>query len=445
MIPVILSGGQGTRLWPISRSNFPKQFIPFRGETLFARTLNRVAKYGRPWVITNHALVDLTRNDDSLSQIDRIVGEPTPKNTAPAIATACHLLRGRINEVIGVFPADHLVEDETRFHKSMQAAVHAAQSGHVATLGVVPTYAATGYGYIQTDGTGEVRKATRFCEKPDEKTAEEFLKSGNYFWNAGIFVFRIGAMIELFEKHMSEMWTEISHLKEDLSNLSDVFSKIKSDSIDYGVMEKLSDIRCVPLDAGWSDVGSWDEILKLKLTEDRNLSIQSHNCNGVSEAHKTFAFIGVDNISVIESEEATLIFNSGESQRVKEVYEKIKNDEKMVKNQRVEFRPWGSFEILRDEPYFKSKVIRVLPGKKISYQSHEKRSENWVIVKGSAKVTLNDKEITLQVGESIFVPAKSKHRIENTGSGVLEFIEVQTGTYFGEDDITRYQDDFGRA
>jgi mannose-1-phosphate guanylyltransferase/mannose-1-phosphate guanylyltransferase/mannose-6-phosphate isomerase len=456
MIPVILSGGQGTRLWPLSRSNYPKQFLPLLNNglkgSLFKKTLDRLNDFEKPWVITGQSLVNLTFSDVGRDRLARVIGEPMGKNTAPAIATACHLMRHQPKEVLGIFPSDHLIADEVSFVEALKLAVKKAQNGEVATLGIVPSYPATGYGYIQTSGKDSdgVFKAIRFCEKPNLEKARSFLNEGGYFWNAGIFLFSVETMTQLFCEHMPSLWKKISTLKDDLSNLKNVYGECESQSIDYGIMEKLNSIACVPLNAGWSDVGSFDEIVALqkesKLGEnsDSNINLDSSGCSGVSLKKKKFAFIDVKDINVVESDDAVLVFKSGSSQKVKDVFDKIKNDPLLVTDPKIDFRPWGSFEVLRDESNFKSKLIKVLPGQKISYQSHEKRAENWVIVKGKAKVILDEKEIILNVGQSIFIPTKAKHRIENIGNEVLEFVEVQTGTYFGEDDIVRYSDDYGR-
>ena len=464
-IPVILSGGMGTRLWPVSRASLPKQFCEFLDESLLEKTIKRLLPMGSVWTLTTSELGTLTNRVFSQLGIPKsqILFEPVGKNTAPAIALLCHQmnLMGDGESVVGIFPADHLVMNEAEFQKALKLAAQTALSAApVVTLGIKPEYPATGFGYIETsresiqklDGLS-AHPVKSFREKPDLKTAEKFIASGEFFWNAGIFVFKVSSMIALFEKLMPELWSEILKIKKDLSNLNEIYSGLKSVSIDYGIMEHLKDQVCVPCDIGWSDLGSWDDVARfgappfsLPLANFAEAFQHESKNNFVFADHKkVVGLVGVEDLIVVDTEDALLISKRGASQKVRGIVDSlIASQNKSAKEQRFELRPWGKFAILRDEEHFKSKIIWVDPHSQISYQSHTKRSENWIIVKGQGEVVLDNKTISVKLGDSIQIPQGAKHRMRNTGSSVLEFIEVQTGSYFGEDDITRFEDDYKR-
>lgn len=462
MIPVILSGGSGTRLWPVSRSKYPKQFSDLFDEPLQTLTLKRLSRFGEPWVITSSELRDFTEKkaQEAGFQKLRVIYEPMGKNTAPAIALLCKVLEmeGKTSEVVGVFAADHLIEKEDIFSSAIELAETAAREGKVVTLGLKPTEAATGYGYIQTEKQPYSYKkqvsaytVLKFHEKPSRAIAEGFLKDGSYFWNAGIFVFPVQLMIQLFEKYEPQIWDALSGLKKDLSNLKEVYSSLPSNSIDYAIMEKLTkdELLCVPCNPGWSDVGSWDAVAEVYEKSGRSrgnlIEVDSKNNFVLPKNDKTYAFVGLDDVIVVDTEDALLIAKKGETQNVKTVVDRLKKENpKLTKDHTFEERPWGRFEILRDKEHFKSKVIQVNPFQQISYQSHAKREEHWVIVKGAGEVILNEQVIPVQAGSYVKIPVGAKHRIRNTGKEPIEFIEVQLGSYFGEDDIVRYQDDYKR-
>lgn len=458
MISVILSGGSGTRLWPVSRTKFPKQFADLFDESLFSKTLRRLKSLGEPWSITTKDLRVLTDRAYSEAQIKSpgVIYEPFGRNTAAAIAALVRVLiqKGLSHEVVGIFPADHFIEKEKEYLSALKLAEQVAQNGSVVTIGILPTFPATGYGYIETtkdikDSQGQLKayKAVGFREKPNREKAEEFLKSGNYFWNAGMFIFKVSTMSQLFEKHQPKIWATISELKNDLSNIEDVYKKVESISIDYAIMEKLSEHVCIPVDVGWSDVGSWDEVAKIKASDTDVVEVGGKNNFVLSQDKKVYSFVDTDDLMVIETSDAVLIAKRGSSQKVKDALEKVKTLERgkqLVEERNFELRPWGWFEVLRDTEDFKSKVIHVEPGHQLSYQSHAKRAEHWVIIKGQPEVVLNDKVHHLKPGESIYIPQGAKHRMRNTTQETVEFVEVQVGTYFGEDDIVRYQDDYKR-
>jgi len=461
MLPVVISGGSGTRLWPVSRTQWPKQFCDLFEESLQALTLKRVARLGTPWVLTSENLKGLT--DKKLKELgftkSKALYEPKAKNTAPAIAFLCKslLLQGLNKEVVGVFPADQLIEKEDEFIKAVSLAVKEAEAGKVVTLGIQPTFPSTGFGYIQTqtkptteESGFECFKVVQFHEKPSKEKATEFISNKSYQWNAGIFIFRVEVMAEIFKSTAPDIWKVADQLKPDMSNLNEVYDSFRNVSIDYAIIENLGEevLRCIPCDIGWDDVGSWDamaEMTGLQKPVQTRIDHNSKNNYLHPLAEKTYAFIGVEDLIVVDTKDALLVSKKGHSQDVKNVVEKLKVIQPTVVNEHIfEERPWGRFEVLKDTDRYKSKVIHVLPSSQISYQSHAKREEHWLITQGRGEVVLEDKIIPVQPGVYVKIPLGAKHRIRNTGAEMIEFIEVQMGTYFGEDDIVRYQDDYKR-
>lgn len=501
-IPAIMSGGSGTRLWPVSRQSLPKQFAALFGEglseSLFAKTAHRLKPFGSPWTITvadMKVLTEKTLTELKVSPAEisaQTLYEPRGRNTAPAIALMCRVLetRGLTESVVGIFPADQLIRDEERFHLAVREAIALAESGEVVTLGIRPSFPATGYGYIETSGSaaagqaggaGRALKAIRFREKPDLETAKSFLlrnqssgssglTSGGYLWNAGMFVFRASKMIELLKEHAPKVWQPMSQLKADLSNIREVYDMVEAISIDFAVMERLPGHVTIPCDFDWSDVGSWDAIAEIRESAvEASPSAASgsvvEGAGGAVEvagsknfvlpyAGKSYAFVGTDDLLVVDTQDATLIAKRGQSEKVKDVVDRLKAVANGATAQRAtqhpfEIRPWGKFEVLRDTEEFKSKTITVDAGAQLSLQSHAKRAEHWIIVRGEGEVVLNDKVIPVGPGSHVFIPIGAKHRMRNTapiGSGrELIFVEIQLGTYFGEDDIVRYEDTYGRT
>lgn len=458
MTPVIMSGGSGTRLWPLSRSQFPKQFCELFGQSLQARTLDRVKPLGSPVIVTSAELRTLTEaqlHATGAAEIE-VLYEPIARNTAPAIAYFCRWaeMRGRSDEIVGFFPSDHLIRDEETFLSAVREAEKKAGSGHVVTLGVRPDRPETGFGYIQSDASGTVQK---FHEKPDLPTAEGFLRDGRFSWNAGIFIFRVRTMIGLFQSHQPQLWQGLAELKTDLSNLAEVYPRLPSISIDYAIMEKIGGgeglLQCIPVDMGWSDVGSWDAVAEefLSRGEPANAGVKVREIEGrgnfvFSTRDKSVNFVGVDDLRVVDTGDALLIARAGQSQKVRQVVEQLaKENSPLLKSHAFEQRPWGHFEVLRDTPRFKSKIIQVRPREQLSYQSHSQREEHWIITGGRGEIVLDDRVIAVSAGHYVHIPLGAKHRIRNTGTEPLEFVEVQLGTYFGEDDIVRYQDDYRRV
>ncbi len=457
MIPVILSGGSGTRLWPVSRQNMPKQFCSIFDLPLQTMTLQRCSNLGTPWLITGRGMQTLTELNLKQSNLScsQIVYEPFGMNTAPAIAVVCWLLslEGRGDQVVGVFPSDHLISKDSAFREVVRFAQEVAQENKVVTLGITPTYPETGYGYIQTQSASAMAKGPflaypviKFHEKPSLEKARNFLAQGSFSWNAGIFVFKVSHMAKLFEAFQPELWKAITTLKLDCSNLEKVYESVQSISIDYAIMEKLGpeELVCIPADLGWNDVGSWDAVSSLQKGHDV-FNVKASNNYVYGDSKKYYSIVGIDDVILIDTKDAMMLVKKGQSQDVRYVVESLnQQDSSLTKDHVYEYRPWGYFEILKDTENFKSKVIRVNPNSQLSYQSHAKREEHWTVTQGRGEVVLNDEVIPVRAGSHIHIPLGAKHRMRNTSNEMLEFVEVQLGSYFGEDDIIRYQDDYRR-
>lgn len=455
MTPIILSGGSGSRLWPVSRQAFPKQFCSFLDESLFVKALKRVQPLGSPWTVTTSELKVLS--EKSMRELGIPVGqvmyEPYGRNTAPAIALLCRVfeLRGLSDEVVGVFPADQLIEDDEAFRAAVRRAEKFAAAGHVVTLGVAPTFPATGYGYIETNGELEpgVMRAIGFREKPNESTACEFISRGGFYWNAGMFIFKVSKMIEQLSQYAPDVWKAFEGLAGDLENLESIYESVRAISIDYAVMERMTEHVCVPCSFEWSDLGSWDAVAKVlgrTGVKTEMVEVEGRDNFVFPNGNKAYAFVGVGDLIVVDTSDALLITRRGASERVKDVVDQFKNRANPVATQNTfEVRPWGRFDVVKEGLNFKSKSIIVDPGQQLSYQSHAKREEHWIVVKGVGEVVLNDKVIPMKAGQHVHIPIGARHRMRNTGAEILEFVEVQLGTYFGESDIVRYEDDYKRV
>lgn len=453
----ILSGGAGTRLWPLSRETHPKQFYELggTGRALLVDTAERLRDFGALHILTTQALRFASMGLLSRFNIPaKVLGEPIPRNTAAAVAYATwQSWRQKPDSIVGIFPADHLIKDSAVFAEALKAAFASANEGKIVTLGIHASQPSTAYGYIElekavAENFNRPARVLRFLEKPAPQKAEELIRTGKVVWNAGIFIFKASTMVAEFKKQMPDLWALIEKIKDDESNLAEIYPQLPSTSVDYGVMEKASDLYCVPTpDMGWSDVGSWEEVAKHtpSLGKPIEVKAQKNFYAGIVPDEKRVAFVGVDNLIVVDTPDALLVTRAGEGQSVREAVERLRQEKSPQAHHHVfEERPWGRFEILMNTAFFKSKRISMWPKQRLSYQSHQKRAEHWVIVRGEARVTLNGKDFDLKVGDHIFIPLRAKHRIANLSDDVMEFIEVQTGTYFGEDDIERYEDDYGR-
>ena len=463
---MILSGGSGSRLWPVSRESYPKQFCDFFDKSFLRDTIERIRPLGQPHIVTLESMGLLTKSVLQLEGVHdvEIVLEPFPKNTAPATALMVYkaLLENKGDEVMGIFPADHLISQVETFRKAISLAQNLAEDHPVVTMGIEPSYPATGYGYLEltdtiparSDAAIRARRVHQFVEKPDLPQAEKYVQSGNYFWNAGIFIFKVRHMAQLFEKHMPDMWRKMNTIKPDFSNLKYTYANVESQSLDYGVMEKIRDqIVCVSGDYGWSDVGSWDELARL---QEENLKIESQAQVVSWDAGKNFVYsnhgkvvglCGVNQLIVVDTPDALLVARRGESQNVRKIIEQLRQAQIPQASEHVfEVRPWGKFEVLADAPNHKVKRLLIEPGQQLSYQVHEKRDEHWVVISGEAEILIKGKKAqVVSAGQQISVLRGQKHRISNKGRVPLTIIEVQTGSYFGEDDIVRIEDDYNRT
>lgn len=468
--PVILSGGSGSRLWPMSRKAYPKQFLPLiakHQDTMLQMTIKRVGKLSERQssiVICNEEHRFLVAEQlNQISHDAQIVLEPEGRNTAPAVALAAMIAmqeKEDTDPLLLVMPADHVIEDLQAFDRSVEKATELAESGYLVTLGITPSYAETGYGYIKAAAELVSGFAVNeFKEKPDQETAQQYLESGDYYWNAGIFVFKASAYLEELAKYEPEMHSAISQAVEgqrpDLDFIrvdAEAFCASPSISIDYAVMEKTSKVAMVPMDAGWSDVGSWAALSDISEKDQFGNSIFGDVLlENVENSHihaetKLIAGLGVKDLVVVETDDAVLVTTQKESQQVKKIVEQLKGFERsQVEHHRKVYRPWGWYDSIDSGPQFQVKRIRVKPGAMLSVQMHNYRAEHWVVVKGQAEVLNGEDWLTLNENESTYIPIKQKHALKNPSeTEFLEIIEVQTGSYLGEDDIIRFEDIYGR-
>jgi mannose-1-phosphate guanylyltransferase/mannose-6-phosphate isomerase len=451
--PVILAGGSGTRLWPLSRTLTPKQLIKLGGdESLLQQTIDRAYLLSKnpPIIITNKKIHDQVDHSKLKKKVEFLL-EPMPKNTAPAIALAAQKALSIDPEaIIVILSADHHIDDKkfTPFVES--AIVTARNTDRIVLIGIKPTRPETGYGYIKIGDKidSAAFEISAFAEKPEKKTAEKYLSEGKYLWNAGIFI----AKAKCIKDDMAKYLPELNGLFAG-ENYEKVFEKIESTSIDTGLLEKTKNIAVVPADAAWNDLGSWGSIYDISpLDKNKNHlegNIVSDNTTGsliLARGNRRIATIGLNNLVIIDTEDATLVCDRDQSQKVKQIVDKIMlepNNKDCIEHKTMH-RPWGRYTVLDEGDGFKVKFIHVEPGAKLSLQSHSHRVEHWVIVKGTARVTIGEELKTLNPNESIFVPVETKHRLENIGKKELTIVEVATGAYIEEDDIKRFDDDYKR-
>ncbi len=468
---LIMAGGQGTRFWPLSREQYPKQLLKLGGKiTLLQQTVERLDGLIGPddvYVVTGpRLLVDIKTQLAELGSgkavpKDNVIVEPMPKNTAPAIGLgALMLLRKDPDCVMAVLPSDHMIKEGDRFRAALKKAEALARKGRIVVFGVSPTRPETGYGYIRlgdelSEGSYEVES---FVEKPDRPTAEGYLASGDYLWNSGMFVWKASVILEEIKRHMPALGEALARIDAAIGTpdeervLEEAFSGVEPESIDFGVMEKSGNVAAVRADFAWSDLGSWDAIQAIAEPDsDGNVTVGrvvGLDCTDTTiyADERLVAGIGLDGMVVVDTPDATLVCRKDMAQRVKEVVGilKEKGYEEYSTHKTVQ-RPWGSYTILQEGPMYKIKRIEVKPGAKLSLQMHHHRSEHWVVVSGTARVTNADKVYNVHVNESTFIPMSTAHRLENPGKVALQIIEVQNGQYLDEDDIMRMEDDFDRA
>ncbi len=469
LTPVILSGGAGTRLWPLSRELYPKQLLALTGErTMLQQTALRLSGLAAttPVVVCNDAHRFLVAEQLRQLRIEprAVVLEPFGRNTAPAIALAAlaalKMAEGDDPELL-VLPADHVIKDVAAFQKAVRIALQAAQQGKLATFGIVPSSPETGYGYIQrgpASGQEGAYPIARFVEKPSLERAQQFLQSGDYLWNSGMFLFRASRYMQELERFAPQIArvcrAAFEGAKSDLDFVridAKTFEQCPSDSIDYAVMEKTSDAVVVPLDAGWSDVGSWSALHEAS-EADRHGNVargdviaeDSENCYLYSES-RLVAAVGLTGHVVVETKDAVLVAPKERVQDVKKLVSRLKEAGRYEHSlHREVFRPWGSYDSIENGERFQVKRLKVKPGATLSLQMHHHRAEHWIVVSGTARITRGDEVFLLEENQSTYLPIGVKHRIENPGMIPLHIIEVQSGSYLGEDDIVRFDDRYGR-
>jgi mannose-1-phosphate guanylyltransferase/mannose-6-phosphate isomerase len=467
LIVTILSGGSGSRLWPLSRDNHPKPFIRLSdNQSLLQKAYLRGANLSQAievLTVTNRELIFLTH--DHFEEVKkpihhRYILEPEGRNTAAAIAAAALDIKKRHGDdtLILVLAADHIIQDQKAFEDAVGEAMKLAQQNQLVTFGIKPSSPDTSYGYIEADKN----KVLRFVEKPDTEKAQEYLAKSNFYWNSGMFCFKTGVLLNEMKKHSPEILNatdetyETSELKDILGSPALMlheanFKNVPSDSIDYALLEKSDNVAVVPCSMGWSDIGSWNAFVELNPADHDGNRKQGevffHNSKNASviAEKRLVSLIGMEDVIVVDTIDAVLILNKAHTQEVKTVFLEFKNNKNEIyKVHREAHRPWGVYTVLENEPSFKVKKITVKPNGKLSLQSHKHRAEHWVVVKGEATIINDGKEIKLQENESVFIEKGCKHQLMNLTQEPLEIIEVQSGTYLGEDDIERYQDHYGR-
>ena len=464
ILPVILSGGSGTRLWPLSRESYPKQFLALAGDkTMLQATWSRVASIAghAPIIVANeeHRFVAAEQLQQVGAKPAAIILEPAGRNTAPAIATAAlEATRDSQDALLLVLPSDHVIRDEQAFRDAVILAKGAAEAGKLVTFGIVPSGPETGYGYIKAAGGEGVRPVEQFVEKPDLETARRYVDSGEYFWNSGMFLFKASKYLEELGRLQPKIleactkaW-ELAKRDTDFIRLdAKAFAASPSDSIDYAVMEKTSDAAVLPLDAGWSDVGSWSALRDVSDQDEHGNAhhgdvIEIDCRNSYAYGDRLIAMIGLDGVIVVETPDAVLVGSSDRIQQVKEVVAQIKaKGLPQATWHRKVYRPWGAYDSIDNGQRFQVKRITVKPGATLSLQMHHHRAEHWVVVSGTAEVTRGDEVLLLTENQSTYIPLGVTHRLKNPGKLPLELIEVQSGSYLGEDDIVRFEDTYGRA
>jgi mannose-1-phosphate guanylyltransferase / mannose-6-phosphate isomerase len=467
LIPIILSGGAGTRLWPVSREAYPKPFMRIGGgKSLLTQTHERalaVSGNTAPLIVTNRDYYFLSRDELANQEIKpQYLLEPAGRNTAPAIALAAMwAMQQKSDACMLVLPADHLIKDTPSFYTSVRHAEALAKDGFMVLFGIKPNAPETGFGYIEMSAkvSEQAQVVQRFVEKPDAVTAAGYIDQGNYVWNSGMFCFKASTILEAFAMYhpallaaATEVWNSVQGDGDKLE-LPASFGALDSISIDYAVMEKAKNIAVIPGDFDWSDIGAWKAVADaIPGDADGNTNnncqtivIDSRNTH-IETKDRLVAIIGLDNLLVIDTPDALLVADKSKSQEVREVVSRLKaSGHEAHKLHRTVARPWGTYTVLEEGPGFKIKRISVKPGASLSLQMHHHRSEHWVVVSGNAEVINGDQTIALEANQSTYIPAGNKHRLTNTGESELALIEVQCGSYLGEDDIVRFEDIYGRV
>ncbi len=470
IVPVILSGGSGTRLWPLSRHNYPKQFHALGGkDPLIVQAAKRVgddAVFKKPVILANqeHRFMIADQLMQNGIDYDSIILEPEKRNTAPAIAAASLYVQQKHGDdaLLLVIPSDHVIRDVKSYHDAVKTAAKAASAGYIVCFGIKPTMAETGYGYIHMgdvvkDAT-DSHKSKAFKEKPDEKTAQSYIDTGEYVWNSGMFLFRADVMRDEIESYEPDMGIQTlksvtsAHTDLDFLRLeAESFGKCNSISIDYAVMERTKKAAVLPVDFDWSDVGTYNKLWAIE-EQDAHKNVLQGNVYAEDTENSyirsdgpVVVACGVDDLVVVAHRDAMLVTKKSKDEKVGDLVKTLANKGvEQATTYDIDYRPWGSFRSIIKEDRFQGKIIEVLPGKVLSLQKHHHRSEHWIVVQGAAKVTKGDEEIILHENESVYIPIGEVHRLENPGKIPLKLIEIQTGSYLGEDDIIRLEDLYGR-
>ena len=461
MKSIILAGGSGSRLWPLSRDMYPKQLLSLDNEnSLLQQTFLRLRKFSSAENIATVTNIkhfqDIKLQLNSIDSNNLVIAEPLGKNTAPAIACTLEYFMQKNNnddDIVLIVPSDHLINDIAAFAETVRKGEKLAQAGYIVTFGIKPTYPETGYGYIKTAQSFETGfEVEKFVEKPDLVTAQEYLNSGKFYWNAGIFMAKISTLLDEFAKYEPEIFATLKNL--DFSNSTkinySIYEAMPSISIDYAIMEKSDKIALIELESDWNDLGSWQSLYEIK-PKDENGNVLTgkvvvdHVKNSFIYSQKELVAVsGLEDVVIVETEDAIMACKMSDSQSVKKLYEKLK-ESNTTKLHKTVFRPWGYYTCMNEGDGYLTKTICVLPHQKLSVQSHNHRSEHWVVLEGQALVLLDDKKYDVYAGDSIDIPLKAKHSLQNPYEKELKIIEVQKGDYISEDDIIRYEDCYGRV
>jgi mannose-1-phosphate guanylyltransferase len=464
--PVIMAGGSGSRLWPLSRSLYPKQFLALTSDlTMLQETVQRLSNLdvNVPLVICNeeHRFI-VAEQLRALGKTGSIILEPVGRNTAPAIALAAEVTVDDNDPLLLVLAADHVIQNNDAFTDAVKNAIPLAQAGKLVTFGIVPTQAHTGYGYIKrgnsvADSSGYDVNA--FVEKPDSNTAANYLESGEYYWNSGMFLIKASRYLQELQKYRPDIFTACKKALEHTTHDQDfvrldveAFTACPDESVDYAVMENTTDAVVVPLDAGWNDIGAWSALWEVnEKDKDGNTAfgdtiLQNTTNSLIHGGERLIATVGLDNVVIVDTKDALLVACKDKVQDVKKIVEKLKADKRSeFKVHREVYRPWGKYDAIDNGERYQVKRITVNPGEKLSSQMHHHRAEHWIVVSGTASVTNGDKTFLVTENESTYIPIGIVHSLENPGKVPLEIIEVQSGAYLGEDDIVRFEDRYGRA
>ena len=461
MKSIILAGGSGSRLWPLSRDMYPKQLLSLDNEnSLLQQTFLRLRKFSSAENIATVTNIkhfqDIKLQLNSIDSNNLVIAEPLGKNTAPAIACTLEYFMQKNNnddDIVLIVPSDHLINDIAAFAETVRKGEKLAQAGYIVTFGIKPTYPETGYGYIKTAQCFETGfEVEKFVEKPDLVTAQEYLNSGKFYWNAGIFMAKISTLLDEFAKYEPEIFATLKNL--DFSNSTkinySIYEAMPSISIDYAIMEKSDKIALIELESDWNDLGSWQSLYEIKPKDENGnvltgkVVVDDVKNSFIYSQKELVAVSGLEDVVIVETEDAIMACKMSDSQSVKKLYEKLK-ESNTTKLHKTVFRPWGYYTCMNEGDGYLTKTICVLPHQKLSVQSHNHRSEHWVVLEGQALVLLDDKKYDVYAGDSIDIPLKAKHSLQNPYEKELKIIEVQKGDYISEDDIIRYEDCYGRV